>query len=572
MQSLTPSAQEEAEGLESVTTTAEEAAVPEPLFSGPAPALWAGFGAFILVFVLVIMLIIRGRVIKPGKRKTKHAPANYFEPAGDDADITFDDERPARSDDETEGEAEVVIEQSGDSDYDTRHSGDLNEASEEEPLEPEPVTQQKKKKSAFAGLFSKRTEGEAPQEPETDTQHHEEWREAAEPGDVDDYFTEPEPPQQASREAPQPAPVRDYAPAPQDDTRIRHAEDAAETAMRRAEEAEALARDLARANENTERSIKLGLRENEAAVTAMSERLTALAKEFQTRLDATASHAVQPAAIDHHEGLSEAHFAELADLLGEQFESLRSTVNDAIERLSRRIDHLPSAAPHAASSSAARVQLSDILSDALPYQRFELNSKLASGRTADACIFMPGNLAPIALDARFPVEAFDAWQRRAGDTEETELRRIILRHIADAGEKLIVAGETADCAMMFVPSEHILTQLHEHFPDLVQESYRAKIWMVSPTSLMATLHTISAVISGSGIAPAQRGADASEIENELLALRERVNALESARRQNGSGASHHAPQETAAAHRGEEPQAPESKPASQDDPSPFPLR
>jgi DNA recombination protein RmuC len=223
------------------------------------------------------------------------------------------------------------------------------------------------------------------------------------------------------------------------------------------------------------------------------------------------------------------------------------------------------------------VQLADLLGDALAAQRFKLGHKLSTGRTADAMIMMPGPMAPLAIDARFPAEVFDAWQMSRNAGTEMELRRAVLRNIADAGEKLISPEETADCALMFVPSENILSELHASFSDLIQESYRARVWMVSPTSLMATLHTISAVMAGAGI----KEASTANVIDELYALRSRVSALET---QRANGARH--PAEPAAVKRSD----PSEKPAQDrspstperigetaaqkapDDKSPFPLR
>lgn len=606
MQTLTPLAQNGAEGPESAAVGETAAAAPDPLFSGPAPALWAGVGAFILIFIFVLMLIIRGRVIRPSSRaaKMKHEPPNYFEPAGADADISFDDdERPPETrdraathhhDDDHDHEEEEPYEDAGEEVHqdtlDGRHRGDLMASSDEEigdEQKPAPV----KKKSPFAGLFAKKPANEEKQAEAAEAPDPEEPEEAALVEESEDasFFDEP-----ASRDYPSAdhSSAPDYPPEPRqaapsaNDARLAHAESTAQQALQRAAEAEELARDLARANARAEQTITHGLKENEAALRAMSERLTGLAQEFQTRLETAPAHFAETE--PHHDGLSEAHFAEFADLIGEQFESLRGAVNEAIDRLSRRIDHLPAAAPHAVAPTAARVQLSDLLSDALPSERYELSCKMSSGRTADACIHMPGRLAPIAVDARFPVEIFDTWRRARSETsnpaeEETALRRIILRHIADAGEKLIIKGETADCAMMFVPSEHILSELHTHFPDLVQESYRAKVWMVAPTSLMATLHTISAVIAGSGLTPAS-GEQSGELVRELTALRERIAALETSRSGNGAQERREdrhaaAPSSQPASYAGggyyDEPRRPaqprETEPANEDKPS-FPLR
>lgn len=346
--------------------------------------------------------------------------------------------------------------------------------------------------------------------------------------------------------------------------------------MQRAEAAEALARDLKRANEEAQHVITLGLRKQEAALNertealiAVEKRLSALSDEFHSRAQAAtlAAAALPDAHGDTLSGVSEDHFAEFANLMGEQFDALRSTVNGAIERLSKRLDHLPAAPSGAGTATAARVQLSDLLGDALASQRFKLRHELSTGRTADAVILMPGPMAPLAIDARFPAEAFDAWQLSRNPATEMELRRAVLRNIADAGEKLISPDETADCALMFVPSEHILSELHANFSDLVQESYRARVWMVSPTSLMATLHTISAILSGAGI----REASTASVIDELSALRGRVSALESQRSNGAHHPSESAPQKAPAASTPQRAgETARDKPS--DDKSPFPLR
>ncbi|MCK5749807.1 MAG: DNA recombination protein RmuC, partial [Oricola sp.] len=320
--------------------------------------------------------------------------------------------------------------------------------------------------------------------------------------DADDDlgFFAPEPEGETARE-PEPKPAAAQH-APAEDRRVAEAEAKAKDALRRAEEAEAFARDLERANAEAKRAMSLEVQKREAALeerakamAAMEQRLAAMSDDFQERIEAASAAADEkmteaPESLAaYHDAppiVSEEHFAEFANLMGEQFDVLRGEVNSAVEKLSKRLDNLPTA-PGAATATAARVQLTDLLGDALAPQRYKLNFKLPTGRTAEAAIVMPGPMAPVAIDARFPVEAFDAWQLSRNAGTETELRRAVLRNIADAGEKLIVAEETADCAMMFIPSENILSELHAHFSDLVQESYRARVFMVSPTSLMATL-------------------------------------------------------------------------------------
>jgi DNA recombination protein RmuC len=533
MRRLALSVQTETGELESAADAARNAA--EPLFSGPAPALWAGAGAFLLIFIVGMMLIIRGRVTTARRKPETGETRTYFEPAGEDAEIIFEDAPPPSA--KTRGgkaaerieEAEVFV----------HHS------EETVPGEQDASHAPKKKKGAFAGLFSSKPKPS--REPEPEIEEAPEFQ-----GDYHNEFfpLEPDAEAEPAPESLQPEPRR-APPVPRSVAvgaeRIAHAEEAAREALQRAEDAEALARDLKRANEEAKHAMTLGLRKQEAALDeraaaldAMERRLAAMADEFESRNESApeAEHPVEPdnaLAFLDAPGVSEDHFAEFADLMGERFEALQGAVNGAIERLSKRLDRLPSAAPGAPAATAARVQLSDLLADALPPQRYKLSHRLASGRTADAAITLPGVSALIGVDARFPVEAFDAWREAHAapsrlPAAETELRRAVLRHVADAAEKLIAPGETADCAMMFVPSEHMLSELHAQFSDVVQESYRAKVWMVAPTSLMATLHTISAILSGAGL---REKDESHKLREELSALRARIAALE-ARRENGA--------------------------------------
>ena len=77
---------------------------------------------------------------------------------------------------------------------------------------------------------------------------------------------------------------------------------------------------------------------------------------------------------------------------------------------------------------------------------------------------------------------------------QRDFRTAIQKHVNDIADKYIVPGETAESALMFLPSEAIYAELHTSFADLVQKSYRARVWIVSPTTLMATLNTVRAVL------------------------------------------------------------------------------
>ena len=107
-------------------------------------------------------------------------------------------------------------------------------------------------------------------------------------------------------------------------------------------------------------------------------------------------------------------------------------------------------------------------------------------------------LLRIVIDAKFPLESYHALRNAKDDAEKTIAARgfkaDIIKHINDISEKYIIAGETAESALMFLPSEAVYAELHASFADVVEKSYRAKVWIVSPTTLMATLNTIRAVL------------------------------------------------------------------------------
>jgi DNA recombination protein RmuC len=144
------------------------------------------------------------------------------------------------------------------------------------------------------------------------------------------------------------------------------------------------------------------------------------------------------------------------------------------------------------------IQLNDIVQKALPRDAYSMQATLSNGKRADCLIHLPNPPGPIVIDAKFPLEPYEA-QRRA-DTprlqqEAAQLMRAAVRaHIRAISEKYILEGETADGALMFLPSEAVYAELHANFPDLVREGFAAKVWIVSPTTCMATLNTMRAVL------------------------------------------------------------------------------
>lgn len=144
------------------------------------------------------------------------------------------------------------------------------------------------------------------------------------------------------------------------------------------------------------------------------------------------------------------------------------------------------------------IQLNDIVGKALPTDSYALQVTLSNGKRADCLIHLPNPPGPIVIDSKFPLEAYEAM---LASTSEAELKAgiqmfktSVRKHIKDISEKYIIEGETADGALMFLPSEAIYAELHSKFPDLVREGFEARVWIVSPTTCMATLNTMRAIL------------------------------------------------------------------------------
>ncbi len=144
------------------------------------------------------------------------------------------------------------------------------------------------------------------------------------------------------------------------------------------------------------------------------------------------------------------------------------------------------------------IQLHDIVSKALPKDSYSLQATLSNGRRADCLIHLPNPPGPIVVDSKFPLEAYEALRNATTDWELNEaakfLRASVKKHIKDIAERYVIEGETADGALMFLPSEAVYAELHANFPELVREGFAARVWIVSPTTCMATLNTMRAIL------------------------------------------------------------------------------
>jgi DNA recombination protein RmuC len=135
----------------------------------------------------------------------------------------------------------------------------------------------------------------------------------------------------------------------------------------------------------------------------------------------------------------------------------------------------------------------------LPEQHFSLQHTLSNDTRADCILFLPKPTGNIVIDAKFPLENYHKiTDTKLGEADtklaSQQFKRDIKQHIQDIASKYIIPNETADGAIMFIPAEAVFAEIHAHHPDLVEASHKAKVWITSPTTMMAILTTARAVL------------------------------------------------------------------------------
>ncbi|MCU7890900.1 MAG: DNA recombination protein RmuC [Candidatus Thiodiazotropha sp. (ex Ustalcina ferruginea)] len=145
------------------------------------------------------------------------------------------------------------------------------------------------------------------------------------------------------------------------------------------------------------------------------------------------------------------------------------------------------------------VQLTALVRNVMPESGFALQHTLSNGRRADCVLFLPEPTGNVVIDSKFPLESYQRMlDDQLSESERTQAQRQfrvdIKKHMDDIASRYIVPGETSDGAVMFIPAEAVFAEIHAHFPDLVEEAFRKRVWMVSPTTMMAILTTARAVL------------------------------------------------------------------------------
>ena len=235
------------------------------------------------------------------------------------------------------------------------------------------------------------------------------------------------------------------------------------------------------------------------------------AAESLTRAQAELSGSMkmaQAAVNERLDGLGK----RLADSLVDQTEKTGKTLQTLHERLavidsaqknltdlSQHVVDLQGILGNKQSRGAfGQIRLEDMVRDVLPAANFIFEATLGNGKRVDCLIRLPTPPGSIAIDSKFPLEGYRALMAAQGDDALVKTRRQLAadvqKHVRDIAEKYIVPGETADWALMFLPSEAVYAEIQANFPEVVEDAHRRRVAIVSPTSLWATLNTVRAVL------------------------------------------------------------------------------
>ncbi|MEW5967367.1 MAG: DNA recombination protein RmuC [Pseudomonadota bacterium] len=148
------------------------------------------------------------------------------------------------------------------------------------------------------------------------------------------------------------------------------------------------------------------------------------------------------------------------------------------------------------------VQLEALVRNSLPPDAYAFQHTLKSGARADCVLILPEPTGTVCVDAKFPLENYsrmfdDSLPPAERDAARRLFKMDVKKHVDDIAAKYIVAGETSDGAVLFLPAEAVFAEIHAYHPDLVEHAQKKRVWLTSPTTLMAVLNTARAVIRDS---------------------------------------------------------------------------
>ena len=271
------------------------------------------------------------------------------------------------------------------------------------------------------------------------------------------------------------------------------------------------------------------------------------AAELETKL---AEMSGQLRGLAEHSASTQAHLAQTLDQrleqvsqrLGAGLSENSQRTTQSLQQLNERLAVIDTAQANLTQLSSEMLSLKDILSnkqsrgaygqgrmeaiirDGLHASAYSFQTTLSNGTRPDCLIRLPGHELAVVIDAKFPLEAYNALKKCAPDEDprphQQRFRADVTRHIRDIAEKYLIKGETHETAIMFVPSESIYADLHENFEDVIQRAHRSRVIISSPNVLMLLVQTMQAVFKD-----ARMREQAVIIQSEVVRLMEDVGRM-----------------------------------------------
>ncbi len=247
---------------------------------------------------------------------------------------------------------------------------------------------------------------------------------------------------------------------------------------------------------------------------AVSERLDSVTHRVGQSMEQTTRHTMDSLRALHERlGIIDNAHKNLTDLTSQV-----TTLRDVLANKQSR-------------GAFGQARMETIVRDGMPNGAFAFQHTLSTGKRPDCVIFLPDG-RPLCIDAKFPLEAVTALHDARSDDEKKyaaqRLRADVMKHVVDIAGKYLIAGETQDTALMFVPSESVYAEIHDGFDDVIQKAYRARIVLVSPSLLMLAIQVMQQILKDARMRDAADliRTEVMNLGDDLGRLRERVTKLQ----------------------------------------------
>jgi DNA recombination protein RmuC len=247
---------------------------------------------------------------------------------------------------------------------------------------------------------------------------------------------------------------------------------------------------------------------------AVSERLDSVTHRVGQSMEQSTRHTMDSLRVLHERlGIIDSAHKNLTDLTSQV-----TTLRDVLANKQSR-------------GAFGQARMETIVRDGMPNGAYAFQHTLSSGKRPDCVIFLPDQ-RPLCIDAKFPLEAVTALHDARSDEEKKyaaqRLRADVMKHVSDISEKYLIAGETQDTALMFVPSESVYAEIHDGFDDIIQKAYRARVVLVSPSLLMLAIQVMQQILKDARMRDAadQIRTEVLNLGDDLGRLRDRVVKLQ----------------------------------------------